>query len=252
MIPLFDVHCHLDAKEFDTDRAQVIQRAIDAGVKYVVCNGTNPQSNRALLEMAKQFPIIKVAMGFYPVDALEFDVDAEIIFITSMKSHIIAIGEVGIDYHWVKDSTQRAKEHENFQKAIHLAKELRKPIIVHSRAAEKETLDMLEQGNIKNVVLHCFGGNTKLVERAVKLGFSLSIPPNIVRSDQFQQMVRKVPLSQLLLETDSPYLAPTKEGRNEPANVVLTVEKIAEIKNMDVFEVRNHLFMNFQRMFLQK
>lgn len=248
---LFDVHCHLDDKQFDADREQVIERAITAGVKYIICNGTNPKSNREVLALAQKYPLIKPSLGFYPTDALTFDVDKEIDFIRSQKKVIIAIGEVGVDYHWIKDPSEQEKEREIFKKAISLAKELDKPIIVHSREAESDTLDILDASGYKKVDLHCFGGNLKLAERAAKAGYYLSIPPNIVRSEHFARIVRTLPLSRLLLETDAPYLSPKKEMRNEPAFVAHTVEEIARLRSMETIEVANALFMNFQKLFLK-
>ena len=249
--PLYDVHCHLDSAQFESDYDKVIKRAEQAGVKIIISNGTDPLSNRKVLELAKKYPIVKAALGFYPVDALQFDVDKEIEFIKSQKDNIIAIGEVGIDYHWVKDPAEQEKERENFRKALALAKELDKPIIVHSRSAEKDTLDLIEESGYQRVNLHCFAGNKKLIQRAFDMGLYISIPPNVVRSDHFARIAKTGPLKQLLLETDSPYLAPEKEGRNEPKNVVLAVEKMAELRGMDPVEIRNLLFMNFQRLFLE-
>ena len=250
MVALFDVHCHLDDKAFALDVEEVVKRAEEVGVRFVICNGVNPASNRAILSLAERFPIIKPALGLYPTDALTFDVDKEIAFIREHAEEIIAIGEVGVDYHWIKDEGEKERERENFRKAVALALEIKKPLIIHSRSAEKDTLDILEEMGAKHVDLHCFGGNLKLAKRAVQLGFYLSIPPNIVRSEHFKRMVEELPLSHLLLETDAPYLGPEKEGRNEPANVLFTVREIAKIKGLEEEEVRNHLFFNFQRLFL--
>ena len=131
-----------------------------------------------------------------------------------------------------------------------MAKEIDKPLIVHSRKAEKEVIDVLEKNNAKKVILHCFNGDFGLIKRAIKLGYCFSMAPNILRSEHMQKMAKEVPLSHLFTETDAPFLGYDRKMRNEPANVIFTIKKIAEIKNLDVKEVENNIFMNYQRMFL--
>jgi len=172
----------------------------------------------------------------------------EIEFIRANKDKIIALGEVGLDNHWVKD---RLKEQQDvFFKFIELAEKIKKPIIVHTRDAEVEAIETIESSKIKKVVMHCFGGNKKLIKHCADNGWSFSIPPSVVRSSHFQYIVDNVNINQLFTETDAPYLAPTKDQRNEPAFVVQAVKKIAEIKGFEEKEVENNIWLNYQKLFL--
>ncbi len=259
---LVDVHCHLDFPQYEPDLRQVIERAKIVGVSVIITNGVNAASNRKVLELAKFDPIIKLALGLYPLDALGFaepenfnrniqpiDVDAELAFIKSHAKDIIAIGEVGMDFKWTKEPEQMAKQKENFQKVIELAEQIKKPMLVHTRNAEKEIIEMLETTKAK-AVLHCFQGNKKLIQRASDYGHYFSIPPVIARLQHFQLLARMVNINQLLTETDGPFLSPVPGQRNEPANVAVSVQKIAEAKKFDVEEVKKNIWLNYQRMFL--
>ncbi len=252
---LIDIHCHLDYPDFK-DIDAVIQRAKDAGLSAVITNGIDVRSNRAVLEMAGKYPIVKAALGIYPPWVLkkeyeqlgmqwqEFDNDDEIEFIRKHKP--IAIGEIGMDF---KEDIEREEQKKLFVKMIRLAKELDKPVIVHSRKAEKEVIEILEAEKAKKVILHCFSGNKKLVERAIKNGWYLTAPTHIVRSEQFQHHVKAVDINHLFCETDAPFLTPFQGKRNEPAFVVEAYKKVAEIKGMTMEEVEKNIFMNYKRVF---
>ena len=262
---LVDVHAHLDHPQFATDLSAVIARAKANGVVAVITQGVFHEKNLALLELAKLDPIIKVAMGLYPLDAMnvkvheemeadddysrhsKMSVDATLDAIEKHKDSIIAIGEVGLDF---KHSDDKETQTENLRKIIHLAKRIHKPLIIHSRGAEKEVIDLLEEEQCFRAVMHCFSGSKKLIERGVKLGISFSIPTNVVRNQQFQLLAEIVPIGQLLTETDAPYLGPYKDLRNEPANIREAVLKIAEIKRMDPEECANAMYFNYQKLFL--
>jgi len=133
-----------------------------------------------------------------------------------------------------------------------LAEKIKKPVVIHSRKAEKECIEIIETFKIKNVDMHCFSGNFKLVKKVQDNGWFFSIPTNIVRLFHFQKIVEETPMSQLLTETDSPYLSPFIEKRNEPSFVVETIRKISEIKKLNEEEVKKLIFMNFQKIFLKK
>ncbi|MBI5391497.1 TatD family hydrolase [Candidatus Woesearchaeota archaeon] len=258
-----DVHCHLSFERFHHDLPQVLQRAADAGVTHILCSGVDHETNEAVLNLAEAYPILKASLGVYPLDAVglghydgvsrpvhPFDVDGELALIEKNKKNVFAIGEIGLDKS-VQDC-KLAEQKEVFWKCIHLAEKLKKPIVVHTRKAELECIEILESSKLKRVDLHCFTGNLKLVKKAADLGFMFSIPAVITRLQHFQSVVKEVPLSQLLTETDAPYLAPVKDGRSEPADVVQTVKIISQLKGITSEEARNIIFSNFQRMFLLK
>ena len=256
---LVDVHNHLDHDFFKEDLDQVIERAREAGVKSIITNGLDPDTNRKSLELANKYDIVKAALGIYPPESLEkeaetgehtrptieFDIDKEIEFIEQNKDNIIAIGEIGLDF--VHSQTDAQKE--LFKKLLDLAKKLDKPVLVHSRKAEREVIEILEANQQKKVILHCFSGRKSLIKRGVELGYYFSIPGNIVRSQQFQITAELVPFSQLLTETDGPYMSPFKDKRNEPAFIIETIKKIAEIKNITPEETANQIYMNYQHLF---
>ena len=257
---LIDIHCHLDHPSFDGRTDELVENAKKAGLKVILTAGINPETNRNTLEMAKKYDVVKAALGIYPPKTLQkeieagdyalkpniFDADEEIEFINKNKGEIAAIGECGLDYS--QDEDQK-KQKELFEKLISLAEKIKKPIIIHSRKAEADCVDILESSNVKKVLLHCFSGKKKLVRRAAELGFYFSIPTNVVRAQNFQLMVEGVDINQLFCETDSPYLSPFKERMNEPALVLESYKKIAEIKGMELKEVVNNVWMNWQKVF---
>lgn len=257
---LIDIHCHLDHFQFIGKLTEKIGNAEKAGLKVILTAGINPETNRKALEIASKFPLVKPALGIYPVETLQkdiengsyplkpnvFDVDEEIEFIRKSKDRITAIGECGLDY-----STQVDKKSQQhvFLKQIELSEKLNKPIIVHSRKAEADSIAILESSRIKKVLLHCFSGRKRLYKKAVDLGYCFSIPTNIVRAENFQILCKEVDLSRLFCETDSPYLSPFKGIPNEPAYIIESYRKIAQIKGMELQEVIKNIYLNYQRLF---
>ena len=177
----------------------------------------------------------------------KFDVDEEIEFIKKNKNKIAAISEVGLDKSVPEHQIEKQKK--VFEKIIELSEKIKKPLIVHSRKAEIDCIEMLESCKHKNIVMHFFSGKFTLVKRIEDNGWFFSIPCNIDRLQHFQLIAEKVNINQLLTETDSPYAPPKGEDRNEPRFVIKTVEQIAKIKKMDSEEVKNNIYMNFQKLF---
>lgn len=244
---LADVHAHLDlVKNLD----KVIENAKKEGVRAIITSGVNPESNRKALEISEKCDIVKPALGIYPMDALSreinkpnvFDVDKEIDFIR--KNKIAAVGEVGLDY---KNGKEKEKQKEVFIKMINLAVELDKPLIVHSREAEKDAIEILEKFDFKKIIMHCFNGEKKLIEKIIKNNWFFSIPCTVVKSFQMQNIVKQANLSKLLTETDAPFLSPFN-GENEPAFIKETIKKIAEIKELNPEETADIIFMNYKEL----
>jgi TatD DNase family protein len=243
----YDMHCHLDDKAYAETLHQVVEHAQKAGVKAIISNGTGTGSNQAVQELCAQHPLIRPAYGLYPT--YEMDDDTEIAWIREQALHSshppVAIGEIGLD--GVNGVTEEQRF--RFRKACALAQELRLPVIIHSRKAEQEVFEELE--NMRHhtpVVMHCFSGSKKLIEEGIRRKYYFSIPANINKATHFQMLATMVPLGQLLTETDSPYLYP-EAFPNEPANVVATVEHIAKLKLITPEECKQLLFMNYQRLF---
>jgi len=262
---LVDVHTHLDHERFKGDLDKVIFRAKEAGVKAIITSGVNSATNRLILKIAEKYDIVKASFGLYPIDALDkelevgeasgfvrdtekIDVDSELEWIRKNKDKCVAVGECGLDYHWVSGKENEQKK--VFQKVIDLVEKIDKPIIIHSRKAELDAIEMIESSNLKKVVMHCFTAKKSLIRRAAENGWSFSVPPVIVRLQHFQTLVEMVNINQLLTETDAPYLSPFPGERNEPAFVIETIKKIAEIKNMTKEDVENNIYMNYTNVFL--
>jgi len=244
---LVDVHAHLDDKAFKGDLELVVRRAEEAGVKAIINNGIDPLSNRKTLDLARMFPVIKPALGIFPTYAVkmkENDFKKELFFIS--KSNPVAIRQVGLDLHHLNSTEKQAPL---FQKFIRLSKDISVPIIVHTRKAENESIEILENEDAKNVILHCFSGSIELARRCEKNGWYFSIPPIIKTSKHFRELARNISITRLLTETDAPYLSPVRGQRNEPAFVRTAIKVIAEVKGLNESEVERNIFANFQRIF---
>lgn len=257
---LIDAHAHVD-RFSEEELNNIIKRA--GNFSAIITQGVNHENNLKVLELAKKYKIIKAALGLYPLNALnvkviegyndydrntKFSVDETLDFIRKNKDKIIAIGEVGLDFKFSKDKENQII---NLNKIIELSEKIKKTLIVHSRGAEKECVEILETSSNKKIHLHMFSGNKKLIKKAEKLGFYFSIPCIINKSQHFQMMTEIVNINQLLTETDCPWLSPFPDKKNEPSFIKFTIEKIAEIKKMDKIEVENNIFMNYQKLFLR-
>ena len=239
-----DVHCHLDMVEKEGKSIKEIQSGSEVKKVKIVWAGVNPKVNRKILG-EKDFKG-EICLGLYPIDALSLskkEIDEEIEFIRDNKDKIVGIGEVGIDHK--EDLKQHERQEETFRKMIKLAKELDKVLVVHSRKAEEKCIEILEEEKAEKVIMHVFSGKLKLVDRIVENGWSLSIPTNVKSSEHFQKVISMVPIEQLLCETDSPYMHPDKEFPNTPDKVIVSYEKIAEIKGLELEEVESRIEKNW-------
>ena len=260
---LVDIHSHLNHEAYQKDLELVLQRAKQAGLKAILVSGTNTASNKQVLELAKKDPLLKVSLGIHPIDALglsegetgipkqygPIDLEEEFEFIEKHRKEIVAIGEVGLDFHWDKEHHEEQKE--VFRKIIRFAVKIKKPLIVHAWEAEIECLDILEKeaGNNVPVIMHCFGGRKALITRAKELGYYFSLPPAIVKNSTYKTIAQKVDLKQLLTETDAPWQSPISGERNEPSQVLEAVKKIAEIKKISIEEAAEQIWKNYQSIF---
>jgi len=260
---LVDVHAHLDFPQFSKDLPEVLDRAKNAGMAAIINQGVHHASNEKVLALAKRYPLIKPALGLYPLNApnvqvkdemeRDFDrahavsVDDTLKFIRQHASEIVALGEVGIDLHFSDDEQHQI---DNFTRVLQLSNAIKKPVIIHSRKAEKLVLDILEDAKHKNAVLHCFSGSQKLIKRAIDLDLHLTVTSNANRLQHFQLVARTVPLTRLFTETDAPYLSPIAGERNEPQNVSYAVEVIAKERRITPEEASRVLYMNYQKLFL--
>ena len=263
-----DVHTHLTHKKFDIDRVPVIKDSIEAGLGAIVVNGLEPVSNRRIVAMAEDYPEVIAACGIYPVHAVHphlgkdfplqverFDVDNELDYIEHLAktNQIEAVGECGLDGYWLDTSTYEAQE-TVFKRFISIAKEYDLPIIVHSRKMEARAFEMLEDHKVEKVVFHCYGGKVKLALRYAKehSNWCFSIPANAGVNQAFQKLLSELPATQILTETDAPYLSPERGVRNVPKNVIKTVELFGNLRKIVHEEAKNIVWTNYIRLFGSK
>jgi TatD DNase family protein len=258
-----DVHSHLTHEDFATDLPAVIARAIQSGLTAIVVNGLEPCSNQRILEMAQQYSVIKPALGIYPIEAIndsvkdlpfpirKFHVPDAIAGIRKevAAGRVFAIGECGLDGHWVGEETFAAQE-KVFEELISIALEFDKPLIIHTRKREERAMEILAAHGVKRVDFHCYGGKSKLALRAAQQhGWYFSIPANARNNESFRKLLKDLPQELVLTETDCPYLAPVRGERNEPMNVVGTVRLMAELRNWSEEKARQQIWTNFQKLF---
>ena len=253
---LIDSHCHLDSKEFDTDRDEVIQRALDAGVEHMIAIGTGngPPDLQAGIRMAEKYPAFLATVGIHPHDAAKAS-RADFDNLTTLLTHgkVVAVGEIGLDYHY--DFAPRDTQKAVFIEQMTIAARARKPIVIHTREAWEDTLDLIEHHWTPHGIggiMHCFSGGPDAAQRAIDLGFYLSFGGIVTfpKALDVQQAAKQAPRDRILVETDSPYLAPVpKRGkRNEPALVVHTARKLAELRGESFEELSNSTTENLHRL----
>ncbi|MBT3464668.1 TatD family hydrolase [archaeon] len=255
---LIDVHCHLDNFFYKNDIEKIIKNCKKNNC-IVIPAGITPDTNRQVLELKEKYPeIIFPTLGMYPPDALSkdkesnsnleinYDIDEELKFIEQNADKIVGIGEVGMDG---KDGIDLEKQEIIFRKTIQLAIKLEKPLVIHSRKTESKVIEILEEYNYRKIVMHCFGGNHKLVEKIRQNQWMFSIPTNAVRDGHFQKIIKETPIHLLLTETDSPFLSPFKEQKNEPINVIETIKIISKIKRLPIEDVANIIYRNATKTF---
>lgn len=239
---LIDTHAHLDSNKFRKDQYEVITRAAEAGVEYIFNIGADLESSKISVNLSKKYSQIYAAIGVHPHNAKEVTSEnlRELHHMTKDEK-VRAIGEIGLDYHY--DFSPRDIQKRVFRAQLRLAQELKMPVIIHSREADTDTLQILKEEEVEKVggIMHCFAGDMKMAEECLKLNLKLSFGGVITfkKARITQEVVREIPLEQLLIETDAPYLTPIphRGKRNEPAYVRIVAEKMAELKGISFEEV---------------
>lgn len=250
---LVDTHAHLALAQFDEDRDAVLARASEAGVARMIEIGFDLASSRAALALAEAHPQIFAVVGIQPNHAHELPEDWEH-ELRALCAHpkALAIGEIGLDYHWMK--APPAVQETLFREQLALARELGMPVVIHSREAQADTLRILgDAARGQPVVMHSFSGAWAYAEACLELGFVLSLsgPVTFPKAVELHEVARRAPLDRLLAETDSPYLSPHpyRGQRNEPARVRLVVERIAALRNEPLAAVAAQLWANAEAIF---
>lgn len=256
---LVDSHAHIDGEEFAGDRDEVLARAREAGVCAILNVGTgDPRAGNfeRAVETAERYEGVYAAVGVHPHDARLYDDAAEELLkrLVGGSAKVVAWGEIGLDYHY--EHSPRATQREVFARQLRLARERGLPVVIHSRAADEETVSVLREewaGAGVAGVLHCFGGGWPMAESALELGFMVSFAGNVTfrKADALREVARQIPLDRLLVETDCPFLTPVphRGKRNEPARVVDTARFLAELRGESLEELGRATSANFARLF---
>jgi len=273
---LTDTHCHLDFNKFDADRSEVILRAYEIGVSRILVPGLELKSSHAALQLAEADPNIFAAVGFHPTDLDTWDQisinDLNELIENDASNNIVAIGEIGIDYYWVNEPDKQAQQREVLKQQLKLAQDVNKPVIIHMREEDdawqgQASVDLLNilsewQHNLqtqnhplkdKPGVLHSFNGNLETAQKAIELNFYIGVtgPVTYKNAEEKRRIIKHLPLSKLLIETDSPFLTPVphRGKRNEPAFVAYIADKIAEIHNTTREQIAAITFQNASELF---
>lgn len=255
----FDSHSHYNDEKFAEDRKEIIQETYNSGVTKFICAGYDIESSKLSLEIANGYNFIYSIVGISPNDVpkslSEVDLlieEIENIIKQDKNNKIVAIGEIGLDYYWNKENKDIQRE--VFIKQIELANKYNKPIVIHTREAVDDTLKILRENSVNNKgVFHCCPLNRELVKQGLDLGFYISFagPVTFKNSKNVEEIVNMVPINKILIETDSPYLAPEpKRGtRNDSRNIKHIAEKIAEYKGITLEEMAKHTYENAIKVF---
>jgi len=253
-----DSHAHIDGTEFDADREDVIERAHAAGISLILNVGTGDPHSGAFeraVELGKAHDNIYTAIGTHPHDARLYDDAAEEKIKNLINNeHVIAWGEIGLDFHY--DNSPRDVQIEVFKRQLRAARDCDLPVVIHTREAEAETIDILQgeyEGAQRRGVFHCFSGSRELAQRAIEIGFMISFSGIVTfkKADELRAVAKQVPLDRLVIETDCPYLTPIpyRGKRNEPAYVVEVARCLASLHDMNIEDMARITSENFNRFF---
>ncbi len=251
---LFDTHAHLNDGKYEGERDETIKRAKETGVGLIVNVGCNPEAAERTIELTRKYSFIYGAVGMHPHDAKDFEEGfCEKIKKWVKEEKIVALGEMGLDYHY--DYSPRDVQKKIFRRQIALARELKLPIIIHDREAHQDVLDIVREEKAGEVggVFHCYSGSWPMAKEIMEMGFFIALGGTVTFQNAVKPLdvAKRIPLEHLLLETDCPYLAPVpfRGKRNEPAYVAKVAERIAEIKGVSVDEIVAQTTANGKKLF---
>ena len=244
-----DTHCHIVSEYYD-DIDEVIKNAIDNGVLKIIINGYNMQSNREVLELVKKYDIVYGALGIQPEELYDYNDDS----LKFIEEHIndekiIAVGEIGLDYHY---DTDKKLQKELFKRQLEIAYKYNKPVIIHSRDCIQETYNILKESKVKGI-MHCYSGSKEMALEFIKIGFLIGIGgvSTFKNAKNIVDVIKYIPLEYIILETDSPYLTPEpyRGKRNEPMYIPIVAKRVADIKGLDIKEIERTTTDNARRLF---
>lgn len=249
---MIDAHCHIDFKEYNKNRKEVMQRAREK-LQALINSGASLGGNRRTLKLQEEYPgFLYATLGFHPHNAAKADskiIDQAIEEIVDNMDNSVALGETGLDFHQIKSEEHKKRQIDLFKRFIELAVQYEKPLVIHARDAEETALDMVKNTAIPQVIFHCYGGDAQTASAIVDEGYYISLSTIISFSDHHQDLAREIPISNILTETDSPYLSPFKGIRNEPLFVEEVVKTVAQVKDLPRDEVDQVTQKNTEEIF---
>jgi TatD DNase family protein len=254
---LIDSHAHLEMPEFRKDLNEVVQRAKDSGIDYIFTVGTEKKDWKRALEIANSYPSIYAVLGVHPHNAKEIDEQTYPVLREHCRNNKVkAYGEIGLDFY--RNLSPREVQLKRFREQIGLARELHLPIVIHDREAHRETVEILKSEKAEECggIIHCFSGDDEMARACLDMGFYISIPGSITfrNAERFREIVKKLPLESLLVETDAPFITPEpfRGKRNEPSYVQYTARKVAEVKGVSFERVAEVTSENALRIYRLK
>lgn len=251
---IFETHAHFDDKAFDEDRFELLESMNEHGIGCIVNIGASLDSTRSSIELAEKYNFIYAAAGVHPSDTDELD-DENFKWLEEQTRHdkVVAVGEIGLDYHW--DEPSRDIQQYWFRRQLDLAREVGKPVVIHSREAAKDTMDIMKEMRASDIggVIHCYSYSLEMAREFVDMGFYIGIGGVVTfkNGKKLQEVAKNIPLDRILLETDCPYLAPEphRGERNSSLYLPLIAEKIAQLRDIDVDEVISQTSINAKNMY---
>ncbi len=253
---IIDSHCHLnmlDPEKYAGDISYLIKKAAEQGVEHILCVGVDLENSKEAVAIAEQYDSVSASIGLHPSEARDYVITHEELIELANHPKVIAIGETGLDYHYNKDNLEGMRQ--RFRTHIQAAREIKKPIIVHTRDAREDTIAILKEEKAHECggVMHCFTESWEMAEQALEIGFYISFSGIVTfkNAKEVAEVASRVPLERILIETDAPYLtpAPYRGKPNEPQFVRFVAEKIAELKDVTFDEVAKATTQNFYDLF---
>lgn len=251
---LFDTHVHLNAEQYEDDLHEVINRALEKGVQNMVVVGFDEPTINKAIQIAETYDFIYASVGWHPVDAIDMT-DEHLAWIEELAQHpkVVALGEMGLDYHW--DKSPKEVQKDVFRRQIRLARKVNLPIIIHNRDATEDVVTILKEEHVEEVggIMHCFTGSIEVAKQCMDMNMYISFggPVTFKNAKKPKEVATELPLDKLLIETDCPYLTPHpfRGKRNEPGYVSYVAEQIAELKGITYEELADITTANAKKLF---
>jgi len=234
---LIDSHCHINDKQFSEDLVEVVNRAIDSGISQLICVGTDLKSSERAIEIADEFPEVFATCGIHPHDSEKADKKyIQVLEEFSKHEKVVAIGEMGLDYFY--DFSDQKIQRRIFRDQLEMANELKLPAVIHNRDSDDDLFQTISESGLTHGVIHCFASDIQFAEKLANLGLHISFTGMVTFVKSLHEVVEKIDVNKIMVETDSPYLSPKpfRGKRNEPKNVVQVAEFIAKLKNIEIEE----------------